>query len=168
MRRKYLQMNEKHIQISGIILIIIFGAFIVWLYVSEPKNLVEVATKATVTVGTYEVNKVKFDEGLLQFRNENYAVARDFFNQADTEKRDDKTQFYIAYSFYRQGFGKVYSDNNLYKQSLEIVNKIDRNFKSDDINLQMKTPAELKNELEEGLKVTPDDFNPLKVLRERK
>jgi isopenicillin N synthase-like dioxygenase len=161
-------MNEKTIHIFSIFLITIFSTFIVWLYVSEPKTLVEVATKATVTVGTYEVDKVKFDEGLSQFRNENYAVARDFFNQADTEKRDDKTQFYIAYSLYRQGFGKVYSDNNLYKQSLEITNKINRNFKSDDANLQIKTPAELKNELEEGLKVTPDDFNPLKILRERK
>jgi isopenicillin N synthase-like dioxygenase len=161
-------MKEKHIHIFSIFLIPVFGSFIIWLYVSEPKTLVEVATKATVTVGTYEVNKVKFDEGLSQFRNENYAVARDFFNQADTEKRDDKTQFYIAYSFYRQGFGKVYSDNNLYKQSLEITNKINRNFKSDDANLQLKTPAELKNELEEGLKVTADDFNPLKVLREKK
>jgi isopenicillin N synthase-like dioxygenase len=161
-------MNEKHIQIFSVFLITIFSAFIIWLYVSEPKSLVEVATKATVTVGTYEINKAKFDEGLSQFHNENYAVARDFFNQADTEKRDDKTQFYIAYSFYRQGFGKVYSDNNLYKQGLEITGKINQNFKSDDENLQMKTPAELKNELEEGLKVTASDFNPLKVLRERK
>jgi isopenicillin N synthase-like dioxygenase len=163
-----LQMNEKTIQIFSIFLITTFGVFIVWLYVSEPKNLVEVATKATVTVGTYEVNKAKFDEGLSQFNSENYAVARDFFNQADTEKRDDKTQFYIAYSFYRQGFGKVYSDNNLYKQGLEITGKINQNYKSDDANLQIKTPAELKNELEEGLKVTASDFNPLKVLRERK
>lgn len=161
-------MNEKHIHILSITLIIIFAAFIVWLYVSEPKTLVEVATKATVAVGAYEVNKAKFDEGLLHFRNENYAVARDFLSQADTEKRDDKTQFYIAYSFYRQGFGKVYSDNNLYKQALEIANKLNPNFRSDDANLQMKTPAELKNELEEGLKVTASDFNPMKVLRERK
>jgi hypothetical protein len=161
-------MNEKHIHIFSIFLITIFGAFIVWLYISEPKNLVEVATKVTVTVGTYEVNKAKFDEGLSQFHSENYAVARDFFNQADSEKRDDKTQFYIAYSFYRQGFGKVYSDNNLFKQGLEIAVKINQNFKSDDENLKIKTPAELKNELEEGLKVTASDFNPLKVLRERK
>ncbi len=161
-------MNEKFLQIISITLTCIFGACIIWLYASEPKNLSEVVTKATVTAGTYEVNKAKFDEGLLQFRNDNFAVARDFFNQADTEKRDDKTQFYIAYSFYRQGFGKVYSDNNLFKQSLEITNKIKQNFKSDDANLQIKTPAELKNELEEGLKVTASDFNPLKVLRERK
>ena len=161
-------MNEKYIQISGIFLITIFAAFIIWLYANEPKSLIEVATKATVTAGTYEVNKLKFDEGVSQFESDNFAVARDFFNQADTEKRDDKTQFYIAYSLYRQGFGKVYSDNNLFKQGLEIAQKINQNFRSNDKNLQMKTPAELKNEFEEGLKVTASDFNPLKVLRERK
>ena len=40
--------------------------------------------------------------------------------------------------------------------------------RTDDADLQLRTPAELKNELEEGLRVTADDFNPLRVLRERK
>ena len=39
---------------------------------------------------------------------------------------------------------------------------------SDDADLKMKTPAELKNEFEEGLKVTVEDFNPFKLTRERK
>jgi len=45
---------------------------------------------------------------------------------------------------------------------------IDRDFRSDDANLQLRTPAELRNELEEGMKVTADDFNPLRLVRERK
>ncbi len=161
-------MNEKTIHIFSIILITFFGAFIVWLYTSEPKNLAEITSKAAVTVGTYEINKDKFNQGLQHFRTENYAVARDFFNQADTEKRDANTQFYIAYSFYRQGFGKVFNDDKLFKQGLEIINKTDVNFSSNDPDLKLKTPAELKNEFEEGLKLTSDDFNPLKVMRERK
>jgi hypothetical protein len=161
-------MKEKHLQILGIILSIIYAAFIVWLYAYEPKNLSEVATKATVTVGTYEIDKTKFDEGLRLFRAENYPASRDFFAQADAEKRDSKTQFYIAYSFYRQGFGKVYNDDALFKQGLEQLNRVDSNFKSDDADLKLKTPAELKNELTEGLQFTSADLNPLKVLRERK
>jgi hypothetical protein len=54
---------------------------------------------------------------------------------------------------------------------LEQTNRVialDKNFKSDDANLQLKTPIELKDEFEEGLQVTAGDFNPLKVLRERK
>lgn len=161
-------MSERNLQIFSIFLTIIGFSLIIWLYANEPKSLAEVTSKATVTIGTYEVDKIKFEEGLRQFRAENYAVARDFFSQADKEKRDANTQFYIAYSFYRQGFGKVYSDNNLFKQGLEITNKIDQNFRTNDEDLKMKTPAELKNEFEEGLKTTLSDFNPLKISRERK
>ena len=58
-----------------------------------------------------------------------------------------------------------------FKKGLEqtdYVIQIDKNFKAADENLQLKNPVELKNELEEGLKVTAADFNPFKVLRERK
>lgn len=161
-------MKEKHIQILGIILSITFAGIIVWLYAYEPKSLSEVGTKATVTIGTYEIDKTKFDEGLRLFRVENYPASRDFFNQADIEKRDAKTQFYIAYSFYRQGFGKVYNDDSLFKQGLEQLNRVDINFKSDDADLKLKTATELKNELNEGLQFTAEDLNPLKVMKERK
>ena len=175
-------MKQKHIQLSGIILTAFYAIFIAWLYWAEPKNLGEVSTKAQTTIenvttkgqiviGTYEVDKAKFTDGLNAFRQENFIVARDNFEKADTERRDAKTQFYIAYSFYRQGFGKVYNDDELFKKGLEEIEKtitLDKNFKSDDNDLKLKTPVELKNELEQGLKVTADDFNPFKVLRERK
>jgi hypothetical protein len=108
---------------------------------------------------------------LQAFRQDNFVVARDNFEKADPEKRDAKTQFYIAYSFYRQGWGRISSDDALFKQGLDAVNRaiaLDPDFGAADDNLQMKTPAELKNELEEGLKITPSDFNPLRVFRERK
>ncbi len=175
-------MNEKHIQALGIFLTAFYAIFIAWLYLVEPKSLEELPTKAQTTIenvttktqvaiGTYEVDQAKFNEGLRAFRADNFIVARDNFGKADTEKRDAKTQFYIAYSFYRQGFCKISNDDALFKQGLEQINRVialDKNFKSDDANLQIKTPVELKNEFEEGLKVTVSDFNPLKVLRERK
>ncbi|MEO8072843.1 MAG: hypothetical protein ABI686_06320 [Acidobacteriota bacterium] len=175
-------MKEKHIHILGIFLAGFYFLFIAWIYLVEPKSLSEVPTKAQTTVenvttkaqvitNTYEVDLEKFNEGLKAFRSDNFVSARDYFERADPEQRDAKTQFYIAYSFYRQGFGKVYNDDELFKQGSEEANKviaIDKNFKSDDANLQLKTPVELKNEFEEGLKVTASDFNPFKVLRERK
>jgi hypothetical protein len=175
-------MNEKHIQISGILLTAFYALFIAWLYWVAPKSLEEVSTKAQTTIenvttqtqvaiGTYEIDRAKFDEGLRAFRQDNFVVARDNFERADTERRDAKTQFYIAYSFYRQGFGKLSNDDTLFRQGLEQTNRVvalDRDFKSDDANLQMKTAAELKNEFEEGLRTTASDFNPFKVLRERK
>lgn len=175
-------MKEKYIQIFGIALTAFYGLFVAWLYIAEPKTLVELPTKAQETIekatttaqvitNTYEIDRAKFNEGLTAFRNDNFVLARDRFAQADPENRDAKTQFYIAYSFYRQGFGKISNDDELFKKGLEQANKVillDKNFKSDDADLQIKTAVELKNEFEEGLKITADDFNPLKVLRERK
>jgi hypothetical protein len=173
--------REKYIQILGISMMLVYGVFVVFLYAAEPRSLEEISSKAVETVqnaatkgqvitGTYEIDQAKFNEGLAAFRQNNFILARDAFTKADPERRDAKTQFYIAYSFYRQGWGRVSSDDALFKQaleSLERVNFIDKDFRSDDPDLKLRTPAELKHELEEGLRVTADDFNPLRVLRER-
>ena len=175
-------MKEKYIQILGLILTVVYGFFVGWLYWAAPKNLEEVSVKAKETIentttkgqvvmGVYEVEAEKFADGLKAFRADNFVAARSFFENADPERRDAKTQFYIAYSFYRQGFGKLYNDDELFKKGLEQTNRVvalDRNFKSDDADLKMQTPAELKNEFEEGLRVTAEDFNPFKLTRERK
>lgn len=175
-------MKEKHLQILSLFLVVFYGGLIAWLYWAEPKSLGEVSvkaketietatTKGQIVIGAYEVDKEKFDDGLQAFYKENYILARDLFNRADPEKRDAKTQFYIAYSFYRQGWGRVSNDDELFKQGLDQVGRviqIDKDFKSTDENLKLQTPVELKNELEEGLKITASDFNPLKVFRERK
>lgn len=175
-------MNEKHIQITGVLLAGFYAIFIAWLYWVEPQTLGEVPAKAQTTIenvttrtqvaiGTYEIDQARFNEALAAFRQNNFVAARDAFERADPAKRDAKTQFYIAYSFYRQGFGKVSNDDTLFKQGLDQISRVsvlDKNFKSEDANLQLKTPAELKNEFDEGLKLTAGDFNPLKIFRERK
>lgn len=175
-------MSEKHIHILSIFLTAICGLFVLWIYVVAPKSLEELPAKvgqtiekatttAQVVTNTYEIDEKEFAQGLEFFRQENFIGARQSFAKADTQQRDAKVQFYTAYSFYRQGFGKFSNDDELFKKGLETVNRVielNNNFKADDANLKLKTPAELKNELEEGLKVTAEDFNPLKVFRERK
>lgn len=175
-------MKEKHIQILSIVLTLFYGSFVAWLYWAAPKNLEEVSTKARDTIesattkakvitNTYEVDKAKFDEGLRAFRSENFLVARDLFEKADKEKRDAKTQFYIAYAYYREGWGRFSSNDELFQRGLESIRRVvqlDENFKARDPNLKLSTPVELKNEFEEGLRVTADDFNPFKLTRERK
>ena len=175
-------MKEKYLQIFSLLTVFFFGGFIAWMYWAEPKSLGDVSikaketietatTKGQVIIGTYEVDSEKFDQGLQAFRSDNFILARDLFQRADPESRDAKTQFYIAYSFYRQGWGRVSNDDALFKQGLEQTTRVirlDKDFKSDDANLQLKNPVELKNELEEGLKVTAEDFNPLRIFRERK
>ncbi len=175
-------MKVKYIQILGIVITAVYGLFVVFLYAAEPRSLEEVTAKArsavesTVTkgqvlTGTYEIDKARFDEGLAAFRADNFVVARDRFERADPEKRDANTQFYIAYSYYRQGWGRVSNDDSLFKAGLDSLQRlpvINPDFASKDPDLKIKTAAELRNEFEEGLKITADDFNPLKLVRERK
>jgi tetratricopeptide (TPR) repeat protein len=164
-------MNEKYIHIIGILLTAAGFILISFLYLTEPRSLAEVATKGQVAIGAYEVNKAEFERGLESFRKGEYSAARAAFDRADPEKRDAATQYYVSYSFYRQGWGRVYNDDALFRPGLETVNRVialNPDFRSPDETLGMKTPAELKNELEEGLKITPSDFNPMKLTRQRK
>lgn len=175
-------MNEKVIQTFSLFLIGLFGIFIIWLYWAEPKNLEEVSAKAKTTIetvgtrtqvaiGTYEIDREKFARGLEAFRQERYPVARDLFERADPEDRDARTQYYIAYTFYRQGWGRVANDDELFQQGLEQIDRVialDPDFRADDTDLGIKTPIELKNEFQEGLRTTWSDFNPLRLTRERK
>ena len=74
---------------------------------------------------------------------------------------------------YREGWGRVYFDQNLIKQGLEAVNRAislasNGSITVDDPNLQMRTAAELKAELEQAMEQSWGDVNPFKVLRTRK
>lgn len=164
-------MNDRLIHILSIVLAVAGFTFIAFLYWTEPRSLAEVTTKSQVALGTYEVNKAEFERGLASFRKDEFPSARAAFDLADPEKRDAATQYYVAYSYYRQGWGRVSNDDTLFKPGLDAVNRVmalDPPFRSSDETLVMKSPAELKNELEEGLKITPSDFNPMKLARERK
>lgn len=175
-------MKIKYIQILGTAITAVYGLFIVFLYAAEPRSLEEVTTKAMSAVestvskgqiltGTYEIDQARFGEGLAAFRADNFVLARDRFERADPEKRDANTQFYIAYSYYRQGWGRVSNDDALFNSGLEALQRlpvIDPDFVSKDPDLKIKTAAELRGEFEEGLNITANDFNPLKLVRERK
>jgi hypothetical protein len=164
-------MNEKYIQIIGIVLTVIGSVFIAFLYSTQPRSMAEVTTRGQVVLGTYEINKAEFDAGLASFRRDEFASARAAFDRADPEKRDANTQFLYAYSYYRQGWGLFSNDDELFKAGIAAADRaiaINPGFRSTDESLVIKTPLELKNELEEGLKITASDFNPMKLTRERK
>jgi len=164
-------MKQKYIHISSILLTLAGFVFIVFLYISEPRTIAEVATKSQVAIGTYEINKEEFTRGMNAFRSEDFAGARLAFERADTEKRDAATQFLIAYSYYRQGWGRLSNDDALFSSGLTFVDRviaIDPNYRTTDQTLGIKTATELKTEFEDGLKITPSDFNPMKLTRERK
>jgi hypothetical protein len=165
-------MRQRLIQTIGLVLSVIYAVVIVWLYATEPRSLREVATGAQMAAGTYQIDQAKFSAALELFRREQFRAARDEWQRADPAKSDPTTQFYIAYSFYREGWGRIYYDQNLFKQGLDAVNLAIELSKGtlqvDDQNLQMHTAAELKAELEQGLERSLGDVNPLKVMRQRK
>jgi glutamine cyclotransferase len=164
-------MKEKYIQILGIAIVLVGSAFITFLYWSEPRSFAEVATKGQVVIGTYTIDQAEFERGLAAFRSQDFAGSRAAFDRCDPEKKDANVQFYVAYSYYRQGWGLVSNDDQLFSLGAAAVARviaIDPNFRSTDPSLQMRTASELKTEIDEGLKITPSDFNPMKLTRERK
>jgi len=165
-------MQQRSIQIIGLVLSAVYATAIIWIYATEPRSFKEVATGAQVAAGTYQVDQEKFNAALTLFRREQFRAARDEWQRADSAQSDPKTQFYIAYSFYREGWGRVYYDQVLFKQGLEAINRAialsPGPLTVADENLQMHSAAELKAELEQGTERTWGDVNPLKVLRTRK
>jgi hypothetical protein len=168
-------MQHRFVLIGGVILSLAYAALIVWIYATEPRTFREMATGAQVAAGTYQVDQEKFNAGLGLFRREQFRAARDEWERADPAQNDARTQFYIAYSFYREGWGRVYNDDSLFRQGLETVNRAiglspqPLSVSSiDDPDLQMHTAAELKTELEQGTERSWADVNPFKVLRKRK
>jgi tetratricopeptide (TPR) repeat protein len=166
-------MQRKLIQITGIVWTVVYATAIIWVYATEPRSLREVATNSQVAAGTYEINQEKFNNGLALFRRDQFRAARDEWAGADPAQKDARTQFYIAYAFYREGWGRTYHDDGLFRQGLEAVNRAlslapNNSLTVDDADLQLHTAAELKVELEQGTERTWSDLNPLKVFRQRK
>ena len=166
-------MQPRFIQIAGIIWTLVYAGIIVWIYATEPRSFKEVATNSQVAAGVYEINQEKFNNALALFRREQFRAARDEWSGADPAQKDPRTQFYIGYACYREGWGRVYYDDALFKQGLEAVNRAitlapNGMLIVDDPNLQMHSAAELKAELEQGTETGWKDVNPLKLFRQRK
>jgi hypothetical protein len=166
-------MQHRLIQSVGIAWTILFASFIIWIYATEPRNFKEVTAGAQAATGVYDIDHERFAAALDLFHRGQFRAARDEWARADPGRRDASTQFYIAYAFYREGWGHLYHDDDLYRQGLEAVNLAielapDKTLTIDDSDLQMHTAAELKAELEQGQERTIDDFNPFKVFRKRK
>jgi len=161
------------VRAAGLAFSALYAALIVWLYASQPQTRAEAFGGLAATVGAYRVDAQAFEEGLAFFRRDMFSEARMAFARGDPAKRDARTQFYIAYSFYREGWGRLYNDDVLFKQGLEAVDRAIAAAPAgrvivDDTQLGMHSSDELKAELERGLRREASDFNPLRVLDQRK
>ena len=89
----------------------------------------------------------------------------------DPAARHATTQFYTAYSFYREGWGRVYNDDVLFREALRALDRAvaaaSGQVRVDDPTLGLRSSDELRAELERGLTRELSDFNPMRVLRPR-
>jgi hypothetical protein len=157
----------------GLTLALAYAAFIGWLYVQQPQSAADLTGGLSASIGTYRINQQAFEDGLQFFTRDEFAAARSAFERADPAQQDARTQFYVAYSYYRQGWGRLYQDDTLFAQGVEAVTRAmalapDGRIVVDDPDLQMRSGDELKAELEAGLRRDASDFNPARLLRSRK
>ena len=166
-------MGERSIRLTGLALAMIYASFIVWLYVRQPQTFAEVTGGLTASVGAYRIDQRAFDDGHALFRRDEFEAARAAFDRADPAGQDARTQFYIAYSYYRSGWGRLYQDNEHFKLGLERVDKAialapGHRLIVEDTDLHMHSADELRAELAEGLRVEASDFNPMRMFGKRK
>jgi tetratricopeptide (TPR) repeat protein len=152
---------------------ILYAGLIVWVYARQPNTLAQVTGGLASEIGAYRVDEQASADGLAFFRKDQFVEARAAFARADPAARDARTQFYIAYSYYRQGWGRLYSDDALFARGLEHIDKAialapNGRLVVNDAELEMQSADEVRAELQEGLERDVSDFNPLRLLRERK
>ena len=161
------------LRIAGLVGSLAYAAFIIWLYAAQPQTVAQVTGSMASGIGAYRVDTQAASDAMGFFYRDRFPEARAAFERADPAHRDARTQFYIAYSYYRQGWGRVYNDDALFRKGIEAVDRAiaaapDHRLVVDDPELAMKTGDELKAELERGITREAADFNPLKIFRSRK
>jgi hypothetical protein len=161
------------VRLGGLLFSAAYAAFIVLVYVRQPRTVQQLTGGMAASIGAYQVDRVNFQEGLRFFRSEQFVEARSAFERADPARLDATTQFYIAYSFYRQGWGRVYKDDVLYGKGLEAVDRAIAQAPGgrlivSDASLGMHSADELRAELQRGLVREVTDLNPMKVFESRK
>src|SRR5687767_63047 len=169
-------MGETTVRGAGLAAALAYAVLIGWMYARQPSTLAEVTGGLSSAIGTYRVDEQAFADGLRYFHNNQFIEARAALERADPARRDALTQFYIAYSFYRQGWGRLYSDDVLFKQGLEAVDRAIALAPEGRLvlpattnpELGIRSADELKAELQRGLTRDSSDFNPMRVFRPRK
>jgi tetratricopeptide (TPR) repeat protein len=157
----------------GLVFAAVYAGLIVWLYAAQPQTIAQVTGGLKAEIGVYRVNQQAFEDGLAFFRRDHFEEARAAFSRADPAGRDARTQFYVAYAYYRQGWGRLYSDDALFKEGLRAVDLAislapEHRLVVDDTNLGLKSADELRAELQRGLIRDASDLNPMRVFEPRK
>ena len=165
--------SENPVRAAGLVLAMIYAAFIGWLYIRQPQTVAQVTGGLTAAVGAYRIDDQALADALRFFNQDQFVEARMAFARADPASLDPRTQFYIAYSYYRQGWRRLYHDDVLYREGIEAVDRAialapGGRLIVDDPTLQIHTADELKAELLAGIRRDLSDLNPMRLFRQRK
>lgn len=165
-------MRDGMVRAIGLALAAGYVAAIGWVYTRQPQTVAEATGALTASVGAYRVDAQAFADGLGFFHADQFAAARLAFARADPALQDPRTQFYVAYSYYRQGWGRFSVDKDLLARGLEATDRAIAaaprgRIVVDDQNLEMHSGDELKAELDAELHA-PTDLNPLTLVRRRR
>ena len=166
-------MREEVTRGIGTAIVSAYAVTIGWLFAAQPRTISEAIGGVASQVGAYAVDARAFADGLSYFRGDQFVEARAAFHRADPARRDPATQFYIAYSFYRQGWHRTHHDDALYREGLAAIDHAIAIAPSgrlvvDDTDLQMRSADELKAEFERGLQFDASDLNPRRLFEGRK
>jgi tetratricopeptide (TPR) repeat protein len=165
--------REPLVRSAGLVAAIVYAALIVWVYARQPNTLAQVTGGLASGIGAYRIDEQAFADGLAFFRNDQFVEARAAFARADPAQRDARAHFYIAYSYYRQGWGRLYNDDAMFARGLAHIDKAialapHGRLVVNDADLGMQSADEVRAALQEGLERDVSDFNPLRVLKDRK
>lgn len=165
-------MRDSAVRAIGLAFVVCYASAIVWVYTRQPQTLDEATGALAASLGAYRVDEQAFADGLAFFHTDEFAAARNAFARADAAHQDARTQFYIAYSYYREGWGRSYVDKDLFSRGLAAVNRAIAaaprgRIVVDDSNLAMHSGDELKSELEAGLQAGTD-LNPFTIATRRR
>jgi hypothetical protein len=154
------------VQITGLVIAVLYGLSIVWLYVRQPRSFQELKTQVAIETNVYRIKQENFDEGVRQFNAGQHRVAIEQFELADPAQSDPASQFYIAYSYYRLGRGKIFDDDEMFKRGLAAIDRCIQSapnniYETERRDLEIRNAAALRQRLKEGIEVSPSDFNPL-------
>jgi tetratricopeptide (TPR) repeat protein len=164
--------RDTAIRATGLVLSTAGAGLLAWLLAVQPATMTDLGGGLAASVGLYRIDQAAFDEGLRFFREDKFREARLAFERADPAARDATTQFYVAYSCYRQGWGRVYNDDALFREALEALDRAVAAAPGgrvivDDQALGLRSSDELRAELERGLTRELSDLDPRRLLRPR-
>ena len=157
---------KQAIQIAGLVVTVLYGSFIVWVYARHPQTLAELKTQASIQANVYHINQQNFDEAIKEFDGADYNSAIGQLRLADPAQQDPTSQYYIAYSYYLLGRGRIFNDEDMFNNAIKAVDRCLDNapnhiFEIDRSDLEIKNADSLRQKLIDGLKHTMPSLNPL-------